>query len=72
MMEAKQAQEAKKQMMVLMQEGTSWQEAARRVGVQTSRSTAHRWFAAYRAQGEAAYIDGHRCEPQSDTGTFRA
>ncbi len=45
-------------MMVLMQEGTSWQEAARRAGVQTSRSTAYRWFAVYQTQGEAAFHDG--------------
>ncbi len=62
-MEAKQAQEAKRQMMVLMQEGTSWQEAASRAGVQTSRSTAYRWFAAYRTQGEAALDDGRHGHP---------
>ena len=62
-MEAKQAQEAKRQMMVLMQEGTSWQEASRRAGVQISRSTAYRWLAAYRAQGEAAFHDGRHGHP---------
>jgi len=57
------AQEAKRQMMMLMQEGTCWQEAARRAGVQTSRSTAYRWFAAYRTQGEAAFQDGRHGHP---------
>ena len=62
-MEAKQTQEAKRQMMVLMQEGIFWQEAARRAGVQTSRSTAYRWFAVYRTQGEAAFHDGRHGHP---------
>ena len=62
-MEAKPSQEAKRQMLLLMQEGTSWQEAARRAGVQTSRSTAYRWFAAYRTQGEAAFHDGRHGHP---------
>jgi len=56
-MEAKQKQEAKREMMVLMQEGTQWQEAARKAGVHTSRSTAYRWFATYRSIGEAALHD---------------
>ena len=62
-MEAKQAHEAKRQMMMLMQEGTSWQEAVRRAGVQTSRSTAYRWFTTYRTQGEAAFHDGRHGHP---------
>jgi transposase len=45
-------------MMDLMQAGHPWQEAARRSGVVTSRSTAYRWFAAYRTQGAAGLVDG--------------
>ena len=43
-MKDEQRQAAKKRMMALMQEGYSWQEAARLSGIQTSRSTAYRWF----------------------------
>jgi transposase len=53
-MESEQRQTAKKQMMVLMQEGYPWQEAANRAGIQTSRSSAYRWFQQYRTRGEAA------------------
>jgi transposase len=49
---------AKKQMMVLMQAGHPWQEAARIAGVRTSRSTAYRWFQQFRTQGEATLRDG--------------
>jgi len=57
-MESEQRQAAKKQMMVLMQEGYPWQEAANRAGIQTSRSSAYRWFQQFRTQGEAALHDG--------------
>ena len=57
-MEDEQRQWAKKQMMVLMQEGYRGQEAASRAGVRVSRSTAYRWFQQYRTQGEAALHDG--------------
>jgi hypothetical protein len=50
-------QAAKRQMMELMQAGRSWQEAARIAGVQTSRSTAYRWWQAYRTRGEIALHD---------------
>jgi transposase len=62
-------QAAKRQMMELMQAGRSWQEAARIAGVQTSRSTAYRWWQAYRTRGEIALHDGRHghtskvCEP---------
>jgi transposase len=59
-MESEQRQVAKKQMLVLMQEGYPWQEAASRAGIQTSRSTAYRWFQQFRTQGEAALHDGRR------------
>ena len=49
---------AKRQMMELMQAGRSWQEAARIAGVQTSRSTAYRWWQASRTRGEIALHDG--------------
>jgi transposase len=57
-MEDEQRQRAKKQMMVLMQEGYRGQEAASRVGVRVSRSAAYRWFQQFRTQGEAALHDG--------------
>src|SRR5215472_15805362 len=57
-MGSEQRQAAKKQMMVLMQEGYRWQEAASRAGSRISRSTAYRWFQQYRTQGEAALHDG--------------
>jgi transposase len=53
-----QRQAAKKWMMTLMQEGRHWQEAARLSGIQTSRSTAYRWFHQFRIQGEVALHDG--------------
>lgn len=55
--------EAKRQMMELMQAGQPWQEAARMAGVQTSRSTAYRWFQAYRIRGETALQDGRHGHP---------
>lgn len=63
MKETKHSPEAKRQMMDLMQAGTSWREAARQAGVPTSRSTAYRWFQAYRVQGEAALRDGRHGHP---------
>jgi transposase len=57
-MESEQHQAAKKQMMVLMQEGYRWQEAASRAGIRISRSTAYRWFQQFRTQGEAGLHDG--------------
>jgi len=43
-----QRQAAKKRMVTLMQEGHPWREAARLSGIQTSRSTAYRWFQQFR------------------------
>ena len=57
-MKDEQRQAAKKRMMALMQEGYSWQEAARLSGIQTSRSTTYCWFQQFRTQGEAALHDG--------------
>jgi transposase len=57
-MESEQRQAAKKQMMVLMQEGYPWQEAASRAGIRISRSTAYRWLQQFRTYGEAALHDG--------------
>jgi len=64
--------EAKKQMMLFMQEGFSWQEAGRMAGIQTSRSTAYRWFAIFRAQGEAALQDGRHGHPVKVRNPVRA
>ena len=57
-MESEQRQAAKKQMMVLMQEGYSWHEAASRAGIRISRSTAYRWFQQFRTRGEGGLHDG--------------
>ncbi len=62
-MDDEQRRGAKKQMMELMQTGLSWQEAAHHAGVQTSRSTAYRWWQAYRRQGDAALLDGRHGHP---------
>jgi transposase len=51
-------QAAKKRMVTLMQEGRPWREAARLSGIQTSRSTAYRWFHQFRIRGEVALYDG--------------
>jgi transposase len=57
-MEGEQRQAAKKQMMILMQEGHPWQEAASHAGIRISRSSAYRWFHQFRTPGEAALHDG--------------
>ena len=62
-MNKEQKQTAKKHMMELMQAGQHWQEAAMQAGVQTSRSTAYRWWQAYRNQGEQALQDGRHGHP---------
>lgn len=62
-MDDEQRRGAKKQMMELMQAGQSWQEAAHHAGVLTSRSTAYRWWQAYRRQGDAALLDGRHGHP---------
>ena len=62
-MNKKQNHAAKKQMMELMQAGHRWQEAAMQAGVQTSRSTAYRWWQGYRNQGERALQDGRQGHP---------
>ncbi len=62
-MEAKYVLTAKRQMLLFMQAGMSWQEAAKRTGVQTSRSTAYRWLAAFRLRGDDALRDGRHGHP---------
>lgn len=62
-MEATHALTAKRQMLLLMQAGMSWQEAANHVGIQTSRSTAYRWLAAFRIRGDEALRDGRHGHP---------
>jgi len=62
-MDKEQKRAAKKQMMELMQAGHQWQEAEKQAGVQTSRSTAYRWWQAYRNQGESAWQDGRHGHP---------
>jgi transposase len=62
-MKDEQRSAAKKHMMELMQAGHHWQEAATRAGVQTSRSTAYRWWQAYRIHGGKTVQDGRHGHP---------
>jgi len=62
-MNKEETQAAKKQIMELMQAGHHWKEAATVAGVQTSRSTAYRWWQAYRSHGEEALQDGRHGHP---------
>jgi transposase len=62
-MDKEEKQAAKRCMMELMQAGSRWQEAATQAGVQTSRSTAYRWWQAYRKLGERALQDGRHGHP---------
>jgi transposase len=63
LMEQEQRRAAKRHMLELMQAGQSWQEAATRAGIQTSRSTAYRWLRELRTRGEAALQDGRHGHP---------
>jgi transposase len=62
-MEKEQRSRAKEQVVFLMQEGTSWKEAATGVGIQVSRATAYRWLAAWCAHGTIAFQDGRHGHP---------
>jgi transposase len=62
-MEKEQKHDAKRHMMELMQAGHHWKEAATVAGVQSSRSTAYRWWQAYRSHGEEALQDGRHGHP---------
>src|SRR5713226_6589856 len=62
-MDKEEKQAAKMHMMDLMQAEHHWQEAATQAGVQTSRSTAYRWWRAYRIHGEKALQDGRHGHP---------
>ncbi|HEU5376038.1 MAG TPA: helix-turn-helix domain-containing protein [Ktedonobacteraceae bacterium] len=62
-MEATHILTAKRQMLLLMQAGVSWQEAAKQTGVQTSRSTASRWLAAFPLRGDDALRDERHGHP---------
>src|SRR5260221_4991949 len=62
-MKKEQKQSAKRQMMELMQAGYHWKEAATVAGMQTSRSSAYRWWQAYRSHGEEALQDGRHGHP---------
>lgn len=62
-MDKEEKQVAKRHMMELMQAGHHWQEAATQAGMQASRSTAYRWWQAYRRQGERALQDGRHGHP---------
>lgn len=62
-MEATHVLTAKRQMLLLMQAGIPWQEAARQTGILTSRSTAYRWLAAFRLRGDDTLRDGRHGHP---------
>lgn len=62
-MDKEQQQAAKEHMVALMQAGYSWQEAAARAGVQTSRSAAYRLMQKVRTQGASALHDGRHGHP---------
>lgn len=57
-MEEEQRRAAKRQMIVLMQAGHSWQEAADMAGVRTGRSAAYQLLRNVRVRGEVALQDG--------------
>jgi len=62
-MDKEEKQAAKRRMMELMQAGYRWREAATQAGIQASRSTAYRWWQAYRKLGERALQDGRHGHP---------
>jgi len=62
-MEKEQHQVARRQMVMLMQSGQSWQEAARLSGIQVCRSTAYRLLQAFQVRGEAVFQDGRHGHP---------
>ena len=62
-MAAKAELPTKRQMVMLMQQGVHWQEAARLTGIHVSRSTAYRWFQGWRLAGEATLRDGRHGHP---------
>jgi transposase len=62
-MDKEQRQAARRQMVMLMQAGRGWQEAAQLSGVQASRSTTYRLLQAFRVRSEAAFQDGRHGHP---------
>lgn len=60
---AKQRFLAKKHLVVLMQSGSSWQDASKQAGVQISRSSAYRLLQAVRLRGDEALQDGRHGHP---------
>jgi transposase len=54
---------AKAQMIIRMQDGQSWQEAAEQAGVQTSRTAAYRLLQRVRSEGAAALQDKRHGHP---------
>ncbi|HEX6481108.1 MAG TPA: helix-turn-helix domain-containing protein [Ktedonobacteraceae bacterium] len=62
-MQAEQRRAAKEQMIVLMQAGHQWQEAAAQARIQVSRSTAYRLLRLVRTRGKAAFQDGRHGHP---------
>jgi len=62
-MEEEQRRAAKRQMIVLMQAGHCWQEAADMAGVRTGRSAAYQLLRTVRVRGEVALQDGRHGHP---------
>lgn len=62
-MDIEQQRKAEQHLAVLMEQGTSWKEAAASAGLHISRSTAYRWLDIWRTQREAAFQDGRHGHP---------
>ncbi len=62
---------AKAQMVAQMQTGQSWQEAATRAGVQTSRTAAYRLLQRVRIEGAIALRDQRHGHPAKLRGPVR-
>jgi len=56
-MNKQEKQEIKTRMVELMQAGYSWQESARQVGFEATKSTAYYWLRKYRKLGEEGMVD---------------
>jgi len=55
--------ETKLKLMTAIQAGSSWEEAARTVGLAISRATAYRYLKSYQSGGEKALQDGRQGHP---------
>lgn len=70
-MDKEQRRTAKAHLVAGMQEGHSWQIAAAKAHLQTSRSNAYRLWGAFRQRGETALEDGRHGHPSKLRGEAR-